>query len=524
MRVATFITLCWLASGSGTSQAQSHAPAPNAIVKADALAVYSDILLSSAVVKSLKKGDAVILDFEIRGTTERWCRVRLPGQASRLGYVQCEGLEGLGRPVVEQPLPADSGSSATRRTSKPSPAGLPLTPQSAHSATGYDEVAGLIVRNDSIDLVKLAELEAAARSGSAAAMARAVLAHHAAARFELSRNDSDRAIEHYRTAVAFAANQPDLLLNSLLNLAYVHLERGEYSAALEYLGRARRVAPKSAAVAGLAGWAYYGLNQVDRAIEEWKSAQRIRPTPEVALWLEQAERDNQAESDFRAGETSHFILRYHGGATPQLAAEILRTLEEQFRSIQSELHVTPAEPIGVILYTQQAYRDISRAPRWAGAFNDGRIRLPVQGLTSVSDQLAQVLKHELTHSFIQQKTLGRCPYWLNEGVAQWIDGRRSARDAQSLIAAYEREGSVSLRLLEGPWDEFSEQAARWAYAWSLASVEFIIADSGMAGIERLLENLAAESSVEAALRAALHTNYADLQQQTVSYLRRTYLH
>ena len=165
----TFITLCWLASGSGTSQAQSYAAAPHASVKGDSLAVYSEMRPSGAVVKSLKKGDEVILDFEIRGTTGRWCSVRLPGQASRLGYVQCEGLERVERPVVEQPLRAeptsssvDARSSTTRRISKHSAGGLPLTPPSAPSATEYDKVAGLVVRNDLIDLVKLAELDAAA--------------------------------------------------------------------------------------------------------------------------------------------------------------------------------------------------------------------------------------------------------------------------------------------------------------------------------------------------------------------------
>ena len=152
--------------------------------------------------------------------------------------------------------------------------------------------------------------------------------------------------------------------------------------------------------------------------------------------------------------------------------------------------------------------------------NDGRIRVPVQGLTSVSNQLSHVLKHELAHSFIQQKTLGRCPGWLQEGLAQWIDGRRSAKDAQPLIAAYEREGSAQLRRLEGSWVELSVQDARSAYAWSLASVESIIANSGMWGIERLLENLATQSSAEDALRGALHTNYADLERETVRYLRR----
>jgi hypothetical protein len=349
------------------------------------------------------------------------------------------------------------------------------------------------------------------------------MAHHAAGSFELSRNNSDQAIEHYRAALAFAAKQPDLLLDSLLNLAYVHLRRSEYSTALEYLGRARRAAPNSADVAALAGWAYYGLNRVDQAIEEWKGAQRIQPSPEVALWLERAERDKEAESEFRERETSHFILRYHGGATPQLAVEILRTLEEHFRSIESELRFTPAEPIGVILYTQQTFTDITRAPGWAGALNDGRIRVPVQGLVSVSNELSRVLKHELTHSFIQQKTSGRCPGWLQEGLAQWMEGRRTARDAQPLIAAYERGASVPLRLLEGSFAGLPSQAARFAYAWSLATVESIMANSGMWGIERLLENLATESSVEDALRGALHTNYADLEQQTARYLRRTYL-
>ncbi len=516
------ITLCWLASGSSTSQAQGSAPAPHAIVKADGLAVYSDTRPSGAVVKSLKKGDEVVLGFELRSSTGRWCSVGLPGQASKLGYVPCEGLQRVEQPVVEQPV--DAGLSRARRTSKHPAIGLPLTPPSPHSTTRYDEVAGLVIREGSIDTLKLAELDSAARSGSAAAMTRAALARLAAGNFELSQNDSDQAIEHYRAALAFAAKQPYLLLNSLVHLAYVHLRRSEYSAALEYLGRARRVSPNSAAVAALAGWAYHGLNQVDRAIEEWKRAQRIQPNPEVALALEKAERDKETESDFREEETSHFVIRYHGGAAPQLAAEILRTLEEHFRSLQSELHFTPAEPIGVILYTQQTFTDITRAPRWAGAVNDGRIRVPVQGLVSVSNPLSRVLKHELTHSFIQQKDLGRCPGWLHEGLAQWMEGRRTANDARPLIAAYERKAFVPLRLLEGSWVELPDQAARFAYAWSLASVESIIANSGMVGIERLLENLLTESSVEAALRAALHTNYADLEEETARYLRGTYLH
>jgi len=62
-----------------------------------------------------------------------------------------------------------------------------------------------------------------------------------------------------------------------------------------------------------------------------------------------------------------------------------------------------------------------------------------------------------------------------------------------------------------------------AYAWSLAITEYIVANSGTWGVERLLESLAAGSAIEPALGSALQTNYADIERGTTDYLRRTYL-
>src|SRR3989442_578462 len=139
---------------------------------------------------------------------------------------------------------------------------------------------------------------------AAPAVTRVAAAHQAAAQFELGRGDTDHALAHYRRALTFSPAQPILLLNT----AYLHLRRSEYSASLDYLERARRVAPDSADVAKLAGWAYYGLNKLDQAVEEWKRAQRLRPDPDVARALEKAKRDQQAESSFRECESSHFVL------------------------------------------------------------------------------------------------------------------------------------------------------------------------------------------------------------------------
>ena len=73
------------------------------------------------------------------------------------------------------------------------------------------------------------------------------------------------------------------------------------------------------------------------------------------------------------------------------------------------------------LYTGQAFFDVTQAPSWTGAVNDGKLRIPIEGVGSITPELAHVLKHELAHSFINQISAGRCPQWLHEGIAQALE-------------------------------------------------------------------------------------------------------
>jgi hypothetical protein len=212
-------------------------------------------------------------------------------------------------------------------------------------------------------------------------------------------------------------------------------------------------------------------------------------------------------------------LKYNGSATPDLARGILHALEDDFRDLESQLDFTPPEPVGVILYTEQGFADITRAPSWVGALNDGRMRIPVQGLTSVTPELARVLKHELTHSFIGQKTHNRAPTWLQEGVAQYMEGRRTTGSAGSLLNVGSQGGLPALASLEGSWMGLSGGSASVAYAWSLAAVESIIQTGSIVDISRLLNAIAASPDTEQALRDTLHDDYSDLQQQAIVFLQ-----
>ncbi len=402
-------------------------------------------------------------------------------------------------------------------------ANLAITPPSLDSM-GIASAGGVVeqgaVHDGMIDRDFIAKLEGDARSGSRADRESAALAHHVAAQFEMTHGDMDHALADERTALNFAPDQASLLLN----VAYLHLRRSEFKQSLDYLDRARRIAPNNADVAKLAGWAYYGLNKLDQAVDEWKRAQALRSEPEVQAALEKAQKDKAEEESYKENESPHFTLRYNGSAEPALAREVLRTLESHYNEVESELRFSTPDSVGVILYTKQAFADITNAPDWVSALNDGRIRVPVQGLTGMTPDLARVLKHELTHSFVQQKTHGRAPTWLQEGIAQWMEGKRSNVSAAALLQIYDAKQALSLDQLEGSWMQFQSNKGSYAYAWSLANVEAIVQTTGMGDIESVLDRIAAGESGESALRNVIHSDYNDLMQSTAEYLRKNYVH
>jgi tetratricopeptide (TPR) repeat protein len=450
-------------------------------------------------------------------------------EGDKVKYLTSAGELSLPKSIVDHiekggavPMSDSPGSAAANLAIAP-----PETQPSA--AGGNGEIERGAVHDGAIDRGYIAKLEGEARTGAKEANLNAAIGHHVAATFELSRGDLEHALADERTALTYAPEAPGLLLD----VAYVYLRRNEYKKALEYLEKAKRFAPDNPEVPKLTGWSYYGLNKMDLAVAEWKRALALRPDPEVQAALEKALQDKQEEQNYNENESSHFKLRYNGAAEPALARDVLRTLEMHFSAIESELNYTPPEPIGVILYTQEAFVDITRAPAWAGALYDGRIRVPVQGLTSVDQELSRSLKHELTHSFIAQKTHGACmglkescairaPTWIQEGMAQWMEGYRSSQNASVLISDYSEGHVVPLGQLEGDWTRMKTDDARYAYAWALANIEYIVVKDGMGGIERILDRIGSGMATEAALKEVLHSDYNDLMQSTAEYLRKTY--
>lgn len=107
----------------------------------------------------------------------------------------------------------------------------------------------------------------------------------------------------------------------------------------------------------------------------------------------------------------------------------------------------------------------------------------------MTPELARVLKHELTHSFLSSLTSGRCPTWLNEGLAQLMEPRGSSTYAQALAALFQQRREISFSVPEHPFIRSSDAQARVAYAESLSGAEYLRERYGMGEVLRMLRNI-----------------------------------
>jgi hypothetical protein len=115
---------------------------------------------------------------------------------------------------------------------------------------------------------------------------------------------------------------------------------------------------------------------------------------------------------------------------------------------------------------------------------------------------------------VNQATQGRCPTWLNEGIAQMLEPKSLGPLGAPLARLFKNDQAVPLNMLEGGFMGLSTGQAELAYAESLATTEYIRDRYGMSDIMRILQRLGQGDSTESALRSTIHCDYRELQEET----------
>jgi len=383
-------------------------------------------------------------------------------------------------------MPAQSSSSAAKVADLPA-----FTPNDSLANEG--DLVGKIVQEGKVNPDALASLEA--------------------------KGNIAQSRQYFESALRFQPNNSTILVY----YAALLVRTGNAAAALPYAERAVRTAPTSPDAYTMLGYAQFASDHTKDAVASWKRSLELRPDSAVQQLLAKAQREQTVESDFAQGESSHFTLHYEGKQTSEsFRGQIVATLESDYDDLARNLGNPPRDNIVVTLYTEQAFFDVTQAPTWSGAINDGKLRIPVSGLNSMTPELAHVLKHELAHSFITQLSGGRCPPWLHEGIAQFLEPKSLGGNGHQLALLFKAQQNIPLNALEGSFQNFSGAQAYLAYAESLAAVSYINDSYGMSDIQRILERLSQGNSTEAALRATIHSDYGQFESDLAKYLADKY--
>ena len=364
------------------------------------------------------------------------------------------------------------------------------------------------MQGDSVNEMRLAEIEREhdAHTTSDAYFLAGVL--------EMKRGDPGKASGYFEWALRATPDQVPLLEWHAAALA----ASGRYPDAAYELEHASALQPDSVDVLRLLGLARYDADRTGDAILAWMRAMDLLPDPYTERLLHKAERELKVEEESRRKESRHFTLHYAGDKTsPQLTQELLATMETQYQDVGRQLGYEPPENIIVILYTQKEFVDITEAPSWAGALNDGKLRIPIGGVTSMNPELERVLKHELTHSFIASLAGGRCPTWLNEGIAQLMEPRANMY-AEQLAALFKQRKAIPLSILEHSFTRFNDIQAQVAYAESLSATEYLRDRYGMGEIVRMMKSIGSGLGSEEALRHSTGMDYSTLEQRIGEHL------
>ena len=309
----------------------------------------------------------------------------------------------------------------------------------------------------------------------------------------VSTAEQDRAARRFPTAIASlrrAVSLDPAQLPTRLYLMHLLLEDSDWAGAEAAARDALQLAPQNGEVLEGLGDALFRQDRNREAAEVLHHALDVRPTDTARALLARIEKGLVDERGMTEQHLSHFDVRYDGDAHVEVGREILRVLERHYATLTGTFDHQPSVKVAVILFTRQGYYNASGAPAWSGGVfdqTDGRIRIPVGGLTSsLSPEMEGVLIHELTHAFIHDMGRGAAPHELHEGVAQYMEGKRVAsmlNPAQMTALADGRLGGVG-----------------GFYLGALSFAEYLMAQRGQGGLNDLLRAMGTTGSADEAFR------------------------
>jgi len=316
--------------------------------------------------------------------------------------------------------------------------------------------------------------------------------------------EAHRAAEAFRTALAADPRNARLHLGAGI-AAYLERRDADARAALE---RALTIDPSLGGAREMLGQVLRRQGDLAGAIRVYDALIALKPdSPDAAATRDRWRRELELHDRMLQAVGNQFTVSFEGPEEELLASRALESLNRAYWRIGGILGTYPSNPIAVVLYTNEQFRDITRSPAWSAGAYDGTIRVPMRGALDKAGELDRVLAHEFTHALVRTLASRGVPAWLNEGLA-------TALETEHLSWAEARlsEGgrAVTLKGLGAATRSFGQldgADAQIAYAASAIAVGRLLEEAGGVAIANLLRDLGEGAELEAAFERRMPRSF-----------------
>jgi Flp pilus assembly protein TadD len=252
---------------------------------------------------------------------------------------------------------------------------------------------------------------------------------------------------------------------------------------------------------------HYRAGRLEDAIAIYEAARQRSPgasalQEQLSLWRKELDLQRR----FREVRTEHFTALFEAATDEPLAREVVERLEAAYWRVGKTLGVFPAEPVTVVLYTREEFRDITRLASWSVAAYDGRIRVPLGSVRDQREELDRVLSHEFVHAVVAMVGGRTVPAWVNEGLATVLEPA-GPEDAEAPLSRTDERPALSK--LHRSFVRLSKRDAEVAYASAARAVRRLLEQRGPAAIVALLEDLARGAPFASAFHQRIAMRYED---------------
>ena len=205
-----------------------------------------------------------------------------------------------------------------------------------------------------------------------------------------------------------------------------------------------------------------------------------------------------------------------------IATEVSHQVIETHHTLTSTFGAAPPFRTSIRIMDETDFYQLTGAPEWTNAmFFRGEIIIPLEpGKPIDRTNLLRSIKHEYSHAVLSAMSGGLIPGWIDEGLAQWIEGAENPVLKASLKKYLRQADPISLQLLQGGFTKLPSSMVPAAYAESLIATQAIIRAYGEKRIGRYLKNLRDGMDKEMAFQSAFEISLGTFEEK----LHQTLIH